>query len=94
MKILLFASHQMQVINFLKIFKLNAKNYKFIRCYEDLHCCHWDSPVILLEGYQWNKDYTSSLMQYVGHRFNNIGFISEGELWEHEEVPIQYCHRT
>jgi hypothetical protein len=89
---LILAMNYHQAISFLRHFKLNPQNFRYVVDYDDLCGRHWGTPVILLEGYHLNKNYTLGLMTYLEYRFNDIGFISEGEIWENEEVPIQYCY--
>jgi hypothetical protein len=39
----------------------------------------FDTPVILLEEYMYNRAYSLRLMNYIGHRFNNIGILTDRE---------------
>lgn len=91
---LILAENYGQAISFLRHFKLNPQNFRYVIDYDNVCGRHWDNPVIILEGYQFNKNYTLGLMAYLAYRFNYIGFISEGEIWENEEVPIQYFTST
>lgn len=65
---------------FIRHFDLNPHDYRYITELNDV--CGWwvDKPVILVEGYERNQNYTLQLMNYIGHRFDNIGFLSEGEM--------------
>jgi hypothetical protein len=81
-KAIIFASSLVQYRNFCRNFNLHPNDYIYASgLYSDL--CGWwvDKPIILLEGYEYNRNYTCGVMNYVGHRFDNIGFISEGEIW-------------
>lgn len=82
-KILVFASSYGQFINFCRNFNLNRnKDVKYVLEYA--HVCGWwiDQPVVLLEGYEYNPNYTVKLMHYIGCRFEDITFVSEGEMWD------------
>lgn len=62
-------------------FQLNPAEYRYIHEWSDMQGWWIDMPVILLEGYEYNKNYTVELMDRIGYRFDNIGFLSEGEMW-------------
>lgn len=80
---LILASSRIQFIHFIRNFGLNSNDFKFVSDGSVNEVCgyHWDTPVILLEEYQYNKNYTLEIMRYIGHRFNNIGFLSIGEIY-------------
>lgn len=81
---IVLASNKHQFIHFIRHFRLNANNYRYIVGYDgwgEVYGFHWDTPVILLEDYYYNKNYTLELMNFIGHRFNNIGFLSTGEMY-------------
>lgn len=80
-KALILASSHGQFRNLCRNFNMNPMEYQFVRNWHDM--CGWwiDKPVIILNGYQYNSDYTLGLMTLIGHRFDNIGFLSEGEIW-------------
>ena len=81
-KALIMAASRIQFINFCRNLELNPNEYRLVR--HDGDCTGWwiDKPVILLEGYQYNRDYRLGLLQYIGHRFENISFVSEAEIYE------------
>lgn len=83
-QVIVLASHKLQFINFIRHFRLNANDCKFVlghQGYSELYGYHWDTPVLLLDNYQHNENYNLDLLTFIGHRFNNIGFLSEGEMY-------------
>lgn len=91
MKALILARSRHHFLFLMHHYHLNPNEYKYVLDWDDICGYHWNAPVVLLEGYEYNKKYTVELMARMGHRFNHIGFLSEGEIWENENVPIQYC---
>lgn len=81
---------------FIRHFDLPRNEYRYITGTDwgDLAGWGFDMPIILLPNWETNRNYSLGLMNRIGHRFNNIGMITEGELWENEEVPIQYCTKS
>ena len=82
-KALILASNIHQFRNFCREFQLNP--HKDVKLVSDWtwDCQGWwvDMPVILLDGYQYNQDYTLGLMRLIGYRFENIHFLSKGEIY-------------
>jgi hypothetical protein len=84
---LILCNHMVTYRNFIKQYGLNANEYQYKNgSYgaDEVRGYHWDTPVIMLEGYEYNKNYTLEFMHYLGHRFNHIGFLSEGERWNED----------
>jgi hypothetical protein len=81
--VLVLAQNRHQFINFIRHYELNANDYRYILGdgWGEICGYHWDTPVIMLEQWQLNKNYVVELMKYIGHRFNHIGFLSEGEMY-------------
>jgi hypothetical protein len=80
-KALILASSLHQFMGLMRTFRLNPVDYKYVRDWDDMRGWWIDMPVILLEGYEKNPNYYLGLMANIGNRFENIGFISEGEIW-------------
>lgn len=85
---LVLAMHIHQFINFCRELHLNPSEYKYVRNWNDTRGWRWDMPIIILEEYKYNTDYTLYLMQCMRLRFENITFISEGERWNDENIII------
>jgi hypothetical protein len=83
---LVLAASLHQFMALMHRYKLNPKEYRLVRNWWDMNGWWIDKPVFILEGYQYNRDYTVELMWNVGERFENIGFITEEEIWN--ENPI------
>lgn len=83
---LVLAMHRHQFVGFCRYVHLNPSEYKYVRNWGDMLGWRWDMPIIILEEYKYNPDYTLHLMQYMGLRFENITFISEGERWNDENI--------
>jgi hypothetical protein len=89
-KALILAAHMIPYRNFIIQYGLDANEYRYIPAHGgwgDVYGFHWDTPVIMLEGYEYNRNYTLGFMKFVGARFHNIGFLSDGERWN-EDVSI------
>jgi hypothetical protein len=80
-KALILARNLHQFMGLMKTHRLNPSDYKYVRDQYDTNGWWVDMPVILLEGYEYNPNYYLGLMAHIGNRFENIGFISEGEVW-------------
>lgn len=61
----------------------DPNKYKYVRGdgYGEVYGYHWDTQVIILDGYEQNKNYDLELMDFIGRRFTNIAFLSEGEIF-------------
>lgn len=78
---LVLAENLHQFKFFVRHFNLNRKDYRYVYDWSDM-CGYWiDTPVIMLEQWHYNKNYTLELMNLMGYRFENIAFLSEGEMW-------------
>jgi hypothetical protein len=84
MKALILASNKIQFIHFIRNFELNANDFMFVtgrHGYGEVYGYHWNTPVIMIEDYQYNLNYDLNLLTFIGHRFDNIGFLSTGEIY-------------
>lgn len=46
------------------------------------------TPVVILEGYQYNKNNTIWFMSLIGNRFADITFVTEAEMYD-KQIEIQ-----
>ncbi len=89
-KALILAQSIHQYMGLMRTWRLNPAEYKYVRDWDDM-CGFWvDMPVVMMEGYEYNKSYTVELMHNMVCRFENIGFLSEGEIWQDVYVDIQH----
>lgn len=80
-KFIIVAASRNQYQSFCRVCKLNPYEHIYARSIPQMHGRHWDTPVMLLEGYQYSTDLTLGLMHFIGHRFTNINVITEAEMY-------------
>jgi hypothetical protein len=83
---LILAANLHEYMSLMRTYRLNPAEYRYVRDYQDVIGYWIDKPIILLERYELNKNYTLQLMDYIGHRFDNIGYLSEGEIWNESTI--------
>jgi hypothetical protein len=90
MEAIVLAAHYQKYLSLCQQYQLYRTELKYATDWMELRGYHWDTPIIILEGYEHNLNYTLEFMRKLGHRFDNIGFLSEGERWANYPVDVQH----
>lgn len=64
-KIIVVAATHVQYTLFCKRFDLNPREHIYARSIPQMHGRHWDTQVIILEGYHYNPNVTLEFMMFM-----------------------------
>jgi hypothetical protein len=80
-KAIVLCSSHVSYIYFCRHFGISRFDLRYATDWSSVCGYHWNTPVIIVEGYHQNRNYTLDFMNRLHHRFDNIGFLSTGEIY-------------